>query len=433
MASIKFSLRSTAKKPIPIYLYLSHGRGKMIRARTGFLIAHKDWSDKTNLPSQNNSVNKKLINDLKKLESFLLDKLNEDSSKGIDISSEWVNDKIRMCFGRIDPKNSDTVLLTHQIEHIIEHANTRRIVGSQKVGLSKRRVTGYGTFLGLVLRYEKHLKRKIKFSDINKTLLEKFTKWLLSEQNYSINYAGKQLDNLKTVCNDARKSGIEVNPFAEEIRGFSETKKERSIVTLSFEELDQIISTPLQRQSLINARKWLILGCELGQRAGDLLKILPEDVRIQGEMSYIDVDQQKTGKTVTLPIVSPQVSDILENDFPTTLSTQKLNIYLKELCKEAGIDEPTEGKKLNPSSKRKEKGIYPKHELISTHVCRRSFASNYYKKMPTAVLMEITGHSKESMFLDYINKPKDKDENAKLFASFYESIHKPNEPLLRVS
>ena len=51
----------------------------------------------------------------------------------------------------------------------------------------------------------------------------------------------------------------------------------------------------------------------------------------------------------------------------------------------------------------------------TTHSCRRSFATNYYKRIPTTVIMGMTGHVKESTFLQYINKSKDKDENAKLF------------------
>ncbi|MBC7642864.1 MAG: integrase, partial [Flavobacterium sp.] len=48
----------------------------------------------------------------------------------------------------------------------------------------------------------------------------------------------------------------------------------------------------------------------------------------------------------------------------------------------------------------------------------------YYKKIPTAVLIGITGHSKESLFLTYINQREDKDSNADLFMKFYEEIFK---------
>ena len=37
---------------------------------------------------------------------------------------------------------------------------------------------------------------------------------------------------------------------------------------------------------------------------------------------------------------------------------------------------------------------------------RRSFASNLYGKVPTIVIMAITGHTTEKSFLTYIKKPQ---------------------------
>ena len=46
---------------------------------------------------------------------------------------------------------------------------------------------------------------------------------------------------------------------------------------------------------------------------------------------------------------------------------------------------------------------------------RRSFASNYYGKIETPLLKNITGHSKESTFLTYIGTHQNKDALAGLF------------------
>jgi integrase len=102
------------------------------------------------------------------------------------------------------------------------------------------------------------------------------------------------------------------------------------------------------------------------------------------------------------------------------------------VCKLAGIDDIVKGTKLNNETNRKELGMFPKYELITSHCFRRSFATNYYKKIPTPVLINITGHSKESLFLTYINKREDKDANADLFMQFYEDLHKDEQPQLKV-
>jgi hypothetical protein len=42
--------------------------------------------------------------------------------------------------------------------------------------------------------------------------------------------------------------------------------------------------------------------------------------------------------------------------------------------------------------------------LVSSHIGRRSFATNNYGRIPTSLLINVTGHSTEGMFLEYIGK-----------------------------
>ncbi|MAW95922.1 MAG: hypothetical protein CMF36_02150 [Leeuwenhoekiella sp.] len=68
---------------------------------------------------------------------------------------------------------------------------------------------------------------------------------------------------------------------------------------------------------------------------------------------------------------------------------------------------------------RKEKGSFPKWQLVSTHICRRSFATNHYGKLPTPVLMAVTGHTTEKMFLNYIGKTA--KDNANVLNDFWQN------------
>ena len=81
----------------------------------------------------------------------------------------------------------------------------------------------------------------------------------------------------------------------------------------------------------------------------------------------------------------------------------------------AGIDQLVKGYKLNVATKRKELGIHPKYELLSSHDLRRSFATNFFGKIETPVLMQMTGHSRESTFLNYIGVGENKDIYANNF------------------
>lgn len=437
MATVNFRLRSQANKNVSIKIYLSTGRGNLIELNTGFTINPKDWSETTNRPKQNSTENKQIFNNLKKLESFIFENLNNDLGKGILIDIHWLQNQINNCFERIE--KTDNGLLSNHIQYIIDNANTRKIKGTSKIGISQSRIKNLETFKKLVEVYQKEIKKQINFLDINKQFVDKFTNWLMNTKKYSTNYSGKVIDNLKTVCLDAEKLDIKTNPYIKQIEGFSESNKDRYIVTLSIDELNTISNTDITNPAYNNARNWLLIGCEIGQRAGDLLNITKDNIRYKGGNMYLDLTQQKTGKSVTVGIVNPRIVDIIENNFPHKISTQKLNFYIKKVCEIAEINEMTEGKRLNPKAKkdnpetmRKVLDFYPKYELITTHSFRRSFATNYYKKIPTPILIGITAHSKESLFLHYINKVEDKDANADLFRTFYEQMNKDKQPQLKL-
>ncbi|WP_060875587.1 hypothetical protein [Myroides odoratus] len=59
-----------------------------------------------------------------------------------------------------------------------------------------------------------------------------------------------------------------------------------------------------------------------------------------------------------------------------------------------------------------------KCDAITSHIGRRSFASNFYGKIPTALLMDATGHATEQMFNRYISNFD--TERAKLLSNYFE-------------
>ena len=109
------------------------------------------------------------------------------------------------------------------------------------------------------------------------------------------------------------------------------------------------------------------------------------------------------------------VIKLLENEFPRKVSQVVFHKQMKALCKMAGIDELVPGFKNNPKTRRKEIINAPKYEFVTSPIMRRSFASNYYGKIETPLLMNITGRSKESTFLTYIGTHQNKDVLADLF------------------
>ncbi len=162
----------------------------------------------------------------------------------------------------------------------------------------------------------------------------------------------------------------------------------------------------LESDNHLNARDWLLISCETGQRVSDFLRFNKVQIRYEGDKPLIEFTQVKTDKTMTVPL-SKKVMAILKKrkgEFPKEMSDQKYNLYIKEVCKLAGLTQKVKGSRKNPETDRKETGVFEKWQLVTSHIGRRSFATNNYGRIPTSLLIGATGHSTEKMFLEYIGK-----------------------------
>jgi len=428
MATIKYFLRSK-KDTSQIYIRFSVSRELFFRRKTDFVIDPKDWSETTNLPKQTSAENKQLISKLNKLENFIFDRFNEDLSQGVIIDANWLDNCIYKCFNRVE--KTDNEIFINYLQYMIDNLNTREARGG-KIGVSKGTIKNYHLFKGIFENYQKQIKKQIRFKDINKAFTDNFKNWLLNDNGYTVNYTGKQFEFIKTVCIDAQKNDIEVTPHSVTLKSFREQDKDRFIHTLSFDELEIIQNTEMPSDHLNEVKKWILIGCNIGQRGGDLLSLTPENIRLNAKGLYIDLIQQKTGKKVTIGVVQDYVVDILLNDFPKPVSLNKINKHISKVCEIAKINQKVQGYIIDPDTRKRTLLNLPKFKFITSHSFRRSFATNFYKMMPTPVLIGITGHSTEQMFLRYINQRSDKDANADMFMQFFEQMNANKVPTMKV-
>src|SRR5690606_8854681 len=201
-------------------------------------------------------------------------------------------------------------------------------------------------------------------------------------------------------------------------------KEKVTPVYLTFDELAKVENISGLPEYLENAKDWLIISCYLGQRVSDFLNFTSDMIRYEDGSPSLKFTQQKTKKIMTIPVHRKVIAilDKRDGQFPRRISDVNDTLYIKEVCNRAGLTKMIKGSKKNetaPGSKqyRKENGIYPKWELVSSHIGRRSFATNFYGKIPTTYLIYITGHSTEQMFLTYIGK-SNKDIAKEVFSYF---------------
>ena len=301
------------------------------------------------------------------------------------------------------------------ISNQIKNAPYRKNRKTGSIGLRLNTIKRYSYLLKPIKEYEAE-KDTLLFIDHFKIQdIDAFSSFLLHDKSYGVGTVGKQLGLLKTVLIRAKRDGYPVSSNYQFIDSFGLDKEKRILQTLDFEEIELIKKATLPLH-LINSWKWMLIGLYTGQRVADLLSLNKNQLREgPNDILYIDFVQQNTGRAVTVGILDPLIKEILLEEFPCYSYPQLFNMHIKQICKLAGITKRVTGYKMHAKPRRKLKGIFKKYELITAHDLRRSFATNYYSKVETPILMRITGHKKESTFLEYIGENFNQDHYADLF------------------
>ncbi|HFK5502253.1 hypothetical protein CMU59_15720 [Elizabethkingia anophelis] len=411
MATVSYFLRNkTANTKIQIQLSIS--RDLKLRTSTDLIINSNDWSTDTKFPKQNNPQNKNLSKQLRELSNHILNEYNSDFATGRIFDSFWLKEKINKFFNRIEENTDDTIFLNY-LHNFIDFKRST----SSYTNCTLRK---YNNLRDRFIQYQKKKKKTFIINDIGAKTLIDFKNFLIIECNLMETTAVRFIKNLKTVIFDAETNGKQIH---HQIRGFSTgTTNTEYKVFLSFDEIEKIKEVHSLNTDWNIARDWLIAGCYLGQRVSDLLRMTKKMIytKVDSEgnsFRFIEIKQQKTGEKVVIPIHN-EVESILEKyngDFPPVFANNfdsnavLFNRHIKKVCELAGIYEMITGKVYNENKKKNEIVDTEKYNLVSSHVCRRSFATNFYgnKMFTTPQLMAITGHKTESMFLNYIGKTAD--------------------------
>jgi len=415
MATINYLVKGT-KGYSNILVRFKNGRKFDYTASTDLKILPSHWSKaKQKVKNISDAAYKDDVNNhLFELENFIIAEFNADNSKGIYIDRDWLITKIANHFNRpVNDDAIDQVFFLPYVKRFIELAPSRIIKGKNKP-VSSGTITKYNTTKNKIQEYEEKFKTKLKFTDLNLTFYDRFVNFLTQDQKINLGTVGNYIGTIKTIAREAKLQGLPVHEHINHPKFFAPKVKADSIY-LRDEQINKIYNHDYKGvERLENARDLFIIGLRTGLRVSDFLRLKATNIK----EGFIEIETQKTGQDVVIPM-HPQVKAILKKHkgFPRSISDQKFNLHIKEVCEEAGFTQKIEGSMINPETKRKEKGIFPMHKLVTSHICRRSFASNLYGKLPNMVIMAITGHQTEAQFLKYIKiTPK---ENAKTLQAYW--------------
>jgi len=260
------------------------------------------------------------------------------------------------------------------------------------------------------------INQQLKLADINDKFRDIFTQWNIKNK-YSITTIVKELKIIKGFVKFAEIKKLKINREVESWT-FHIPQKDYKYPTLDFSDLKKISQQHFDQDYLDNARDWLLIGCFTGQRVSDLLN-LKKSMIVQDD--YISFKQKKTGQELTIYLLT-LVKDILkkrDGEFPRKICDQRFNEYIKTVCEKSGIDKNIKGGKM--IDKRKVDGIYPKWELVTSHICRRTFVTLFRHILGDEGVIINTGH-KTSLMLDLYDQNNSLEKAMKLKSKIEQAI-----------
>ena len=406
MATVNFLYRSTKEKA-NLHLRLLYRFNEtdfVFGANTKFEVLKDYWNKQHKKKSKDIDISNRqteVNTELNKIENHVLNAFN--SVNPDEINKEWLQTQIDYYY---NPPQQAEKLPTELNKYLLHYIDAKR------TEVTESTIKKCNVIKQLLTRYQSHYKKNLLLTDIDTNFKTHFENYCLSNC-YAPNTIARTIRFIKTICKHAKSNGLETSYQLDSIK--VKYHKIESIY-LTVNELEAIEKTSGLVEHLNNARDWLLISCYTGQRVSDFMRFTKEMIRFEKNKEgvlkpLIEFTQKKTGKEMTVPL-SQKVMDILSKrngEFPRAISDQKYNDYIKIVCREAKITQKVNGSVISETAPesgiyRKETGVFEKCDLVTSHIGRRSFATNNYGTIPTSFLIYVTGHSTEALFLNYIGK-----------------------------
>lgn len=343
----------------------------------------------------------------------LILKVYNSKPEGVALTSEWLEEEIDKVLHPDKYKSEilPEMLIPHFDEYILKaklsdvRKNNLRVISRafRRFELYQTELTGKPYFITIdgftttfLEEYEEFLKSEhelcVKYPDIYEAVPES-----RKPQQRGPNTISDMMTKIRTFAREAmRQRLIKVNPF--------ETFKVEECVYgtpyyISIDERNMIYRHDYASKSLSVQKYIFVFHCVIGCRVGDLYRMTKANV-INEAIEYI-ARKTKDGRPVTVRVpLNAIAKEILEmfKDYEGPgllpfISEQKYNKAIKRLFTEAGITRMVTV--INPTTREEEK--QPINEIASSHLARRCFVGNLYKKVKDPNLVgALSGHKEGS-------------------------------------
>ncbi|MFR9542321.1 MAG: site-specific integrase, partial [Rikenellaceae bacterium] len=443
MASVIIQVKTTSTDPdamVNIKMRVNAYYGKKLSsayASTGVSIPNKVW-DKTKksvkalyLKGEINEVYRRAKENLDKIVEHVNATLNtltlsDGKSLSIEISSEWLKsviqeywDEVKAIKDEVKAKRkeeAEKVTLSIFIKRYIKEIEEGGRLTDKGLRYSAGTIKSIRTSMVQFAEFQKWQRKKIDFDDVDTNFYKKYTSWLTTVKGYKPNSVGKCIKDLKSVLNKAKDEGLHSNTKHQN-KSFKVTTEEVENIYLTQVELEAMEALDLGRMAdgYEIARDIFLLGCCLAQRVSDYSAIKESDISTsvvrkiasdgsieEREALQVTIVQQKGGDKVIIPLnaMAKRILAKYHNTLPN-IAPQKINQYIKDVGRKAGITDVVEINSIEGGVKKCE--TFEKCDLIVSHTARRTGATlMYLSGMDLYDICKITGHTNIKTLRKYI-------------------------------
>lgn len=439
--AVSFFIRSKKAEEATLFARM-RSRSKKIDIKTSTLIdvnvsAWEKAQESTAALKRFRTANKEKIEKLDAIESTLNAMIDADN---IEVTNDIVSKRIyEIVFAKqiqeekerqeaekraLEAKQAKT-FDAYVAQYIEECESGKRLKKGKTTKIAPGTIKSYKGFASQLKAYEESRLVIVGFEDLTIDFYNDFRAFLI-EKNYRPNTIARMVKICKTMCYAAEKLKL---MDAKDVRaGFDVVRKEVDNVYLSMERIQELYDMDLSdRPAWEKVRDVFVVGCLTGQRVSDYKRVNSGMiVTLDDGRPYIELTQRKTGKNVYIPL-DARVKNILdkrEGSLPK-VADQKINDYIKKIGEALGW---TEIVKLDEQRGLMEYTASERFcDLLKTHTCRRSFATNMHKSGASlGSIMAITGHSSEQQLRTYL-KLSDREKAMEAAKEMYFN------PILRIA
>ncbi|MEQ7800529.1 tyrosine-type recombinase/integrase [Pedobacter sp. ASV1-7] len=368
---------------IPILIDFSFG-GTRLWLQTGENIDRKMWDEKNHRvkPNYLGSV------EINAIVASKCDHINKIYRDMILAGKQPTVSSIRSALNRNDKRDKKTLM-----QHYEDFIDGYRIKGS--LGTVKKLKTN----LEHLKSFGKYAKISLDFDAIDNIFFNRYIEYFLIDKKHTNGTIARNVKVLKWFLNYCSKLGYN-KKF--DFKSFSYKHTEPKIIALKEDEILKICNFKTNNVCLAQVRDCFLFMCYTALRYGDAKELRKIDI----DGDFINITSQKTKSEQRIPLIDAaktllkKYSENYGTKAMPFISNQKMNEYLKEIGKLAGLNRVVT--KIKYRGNQPIENVYEFHEVLTCHVARRTFVSYmFFKNVDTELIRSITNHKSMAVFARY--------------------------------